>query len=503
MSLAVINLKEGYTPEQKAELMKQEKKQLKVGFARVNIDPPAGIPVRGYYVPRYASGVLDSLRIQMAALSAGASKEVAKDVYNPDTGRYEKRAVADPSGCILMAAIDNCGLSTKECNEIRSRIEQNTGVPFANIYLHSDHTHTAPFTEPEEDHTPAQSAMIRAYQAFLMERAVLAAVEALQDLKPARMGIGTAMAPERVAYIRRYRMKDGRTMTCPPIDDPLIDHPIGELDQRIHVLRFDREGGDTVVFMNYGLHADTLNLDLISSDWPGELSKTFEAAIPGTKIVAFVGAQGDVGSTRVFPQPGDLNETLISFDNEMKSAGMCRFVGRALAGSVMQIYDKVEYIEVDQIGALNKTVSIAANVPTAAELAQAKEYRRLHDAGRDCDIPFTAMELTTVVAESIRMCRLADGPDHFDFSLTGIKIGPVAFCGIPGEPFTEVGRQIKKAEGWKMVCPTINTNGKEGYFPLKEAYEEGGYEARASRFKGGVAEAIMDGGLELLKEMNA
>ena len=36
-------------------------KQLRVGFSRVNIDPKHGIPVRGYYVPRFSSGILDHI----------------------------------------------------------------------------------------------------------------------------------------------------------------------------------------------------------------------------------------------------------------------------------------------------------------------------------------------------------------------------------------------------------------------------------------------------------
>jgi LAS superfamily LD-carboxypeptidase LdcB len=156
------------------------------------------------------------------------------------------------------------------------------------------------------------------------------------------MGFITGYAPERVAYIRRYKMKDGSTMTCPPVGDPNIDHPIGELDQRVHFLRFDREGGASIVLVNYGLHADTINGELFSADWPGWMRKTVEKALDGTKCMFYAGAQGDVGSTHVFPEGGDMNDTEISFDNEMKSPGMARFVGRALAGTVLQVYDKVD-----------------------------------------------------------------------------------------------------------------------------------------------------------------
>ncbi len=80
-------------------------------------------------------------------------------------------------------------------------------------------------------------------------------------------------------------------------------------------------------------------------------------------------------------------------------------------------------------------------------------------------------------------------------------LGNVALIGIPGEPFMDVGRALKKAEGWDLVLPTCITNGYEGYFPMLDAYDEGGYEARSSRFKAGVAEIIVEEGLQLLKEI--
>lgn len=226
-----------------------------------------------------------------------------------------------------------------------------------------------------------------------------------------------------------------------------------------------------------------------------------EKALDGAKCMFFAGAEGDVGSTHVHPTGGDMNDTEISFDNEMKSPGMARFVGRALAGTVLQVFDKAEYVDVDKIQFVQKVAHIPANVPDPKDLPLARKYMELHTAGRDCDIPYTAMELTTVVAEASRMCALADGPEFFELNLTGVQIGPVAMIGIPGEPFTDIGVGIKDTEGWSMIMPCALVNGYEGYFPMKSAYDEGGYEARSSRFKAGVGEALIDAGKELLNEM--
>ena len=99
------------------------------------------------------------------------------------------------------------------------------------------------------------------------------------------------------------------------------------------------------------------------------------------------------------------------------------------------------------------------------------------------------------------MCALENGPDAFHLEMTGVQIGPVALIGIPGEPFTGIGVQIKDTEGWAMIMPCAFANGSAGYFPMQSAFDEGGYEARSSRYRRDVAEKIVGGGKALLAEL--
>ena len=448
---------------------------LQVGYASVNINPTLGCGINGYYIPRFAKGFLDDLEAHGIVLAMGDTK-------------------------IAMISVDSCEFISALANRYRVAIEKNTEIKAENIFLSCTHTHTAPLLQPT-DAFEAPREPIDRYADFVEDRLIDLVKLAAMDLKPAKMGFITGYAPERVAYIRLYRMKDGTTMTCPPVGDPNIDGPIGTLDQRCHILRFDQEGGHSIVLFNYGVHADTVNGELLSSDWPGWMRRTLDKALDGVKCLCFVGCQGDVGSTHVNPCGGDMNDTEISFDNEMKSPGMARFVGRALAGPVLQVYDKVEYVDVDDLQILHKFIEIEANRPKPEELPLAHKYKDLHDAGREDEIPYTAMALTIAVSEAIRMCNLEHGPDSFTLELTGLKIGPVAFLGIPGEPFTEIGVRIKETEGWKQIMPVCLTNGSEGYFPSKEAYAAGGYEARSSKFRPGVSDRIVEGCKELLAEL--
>lgn len=448
--------------------------KLKVGYGRVNIDPPLGIGITGYYVPRYAKGFLDSLEASALALECDGKQ-------------------------MVIISIDHLGIGGQLLDTYRDKIANECGIDRNELYIACTHTHTGPFLQGRFGFDVEQDKVCW-YADFMGKRLVDVVKLALSDIKPARMGFIVGYAPERVAYIRRYKMKDGSTWTCPPINDPNIDYPLGELDQRVNVLRFDQENGETIVIMNYGVHADTIGGELLSADWPAWTRKTVDAAL-GAKCMCIVGAQGDVGSTHVNPCGGDMNDTEISFDNEMKSPGMARFVGRALAGTILQVYDKVEYIDVDRINILHKIVRVDANTPDPEDLPLAHKYKELHDAGRDDEIPYTAMELTTVVAEATRMCALENGPEYYDLEMTGLQIGDVALIGIPGEPFTDIGVQIKDTEGWSAILPTCITNGSMGYFPTMSAYKEGGYESRSSHFRAGVAEKLIAGGKELLAEL--
>ena len=340
---------------------------LKVGYATVNIDPPLGAPICGYYIPRFAKGFIDNLETSAMALSAGDKTVVLISV---DVGLIKRDSV----------------------DAIMSKITERTGISAENIFLSATHTHTGPVLE-DDGISEMGDFDVKKYFDFLSERICDCVALSLNNMLDAKMGFATVKAPDRIAYIRRYRMKDGTTWTCPPINDPNIVGPIGELDQRVHILRFDREGGESIVLLNYGLHADTVNGEYISADWPCELRRTIAKTLDGAKCIVFCGAQGDVGSTNVHPMPGDMNDTEISFDNEMKSPGMARFVGRALAGTVLQVYDKVAYVDVDKIEILHKNLPIPTNMPKPEELPLAHKYKELHEAGRDDLIPIPQWSL--------------------------------------------------------------------------------------------------------------
>jgi len=189
---------------------------LQAGFSRMNVTPPLGIPMRGYFQTRLAEGVLDELEINVLALACGENK-------------------------VLLMTLDAGAIETPDVNIFIENVAEETGLPKEAIIIHAIHTHTAGsigFKSANET--------VLHYTEFLRRRFRAAAKFALEDLKPAKMGWAISKAPG-VAFVRRFRMKDGSIRTNPGVGNPDILHPIGDVDERVNVLRFDREGGDTIV----------------------------------------------------------------------------------------------------------------------------------------------------------------------------------------------------------------------------------------------------------------
>ena len=443
---------------------------LKAGFSRVDITPPLGIHINGYYIDRYAEKILDPLEINCLALECGNTR-------------------------MALLAVDNMGIYRDILDPIRELVSRQTGLPFEAIFIHCTHSHTCASVMTSKDGPLEQS-----YKRLLRDRMVDAVKLALADLRPATMGFGTGTAPN-IAFSRRYRMKDGSVATNPGVNNPDIVEAIGKVDERVNVLRFDRDGAGTLVLMNFGMHPDCVGGNNISADWPGFARRTVEQALPGTKAILFNGAEGEINHVNTHPKGGDMNNLFLDFDDVSRGYGYSRYLGRVVAGAVLQTYDRVEYVDVGRIGFVQKMIRVPSNMPEPNRMAEAYRIKALHESGHDDQIPYSGMMLTTEVAEAMRMCRLEQGPEYFEMPLTAFSIGCVAVVGIPGEPFTGVSWGLKAVPGWSLVLPVCNTNSREGYFPMQDCYDEGGYETRSTNFRAGVGELMIREAAELLEQL--
>ena len=444
---------------------------IQAGFSRVNITPPLGIDMGGYFIQRIADGILDNLEINTLAL------------------RKQDKTV-------LLMAFDTLGMWKEYVERLKDAITKATDIPADAILIHSTHTHTS----GRLGNGPALTPQETAYGEYVLQASVTAAVNAIQDLKNSKLGLGVSEA-KHIAFNRRYLMKDGSTRTNPGVNNPDIVQCIGLLDEQVNVLRFLREDGSNLVIVNFGNHPDTIGGTKISADWPGFTRRTLERALENTKCIVFNGAQGDINHVNVFPKGGDLNDMFLDFDNVSRGYGHSRHLGNVLAGAVMQVYDKVTFTNVDELNYVQKTIFVRSNKPKTEEMEEARYIHQMHMNGKDSELPYAGMLLTTAVADAARKIRMENSPDYLPLPLSAIKIGNIAFVGIPGEPFAGIGIALKETEGWDMILPCCMANAKEGYFPMKDSYEEGGYEAKSSPFASGVAEQIIQEGVSLLHNL--
>lgn len=476
--------------------------EFRAGFARVDITPPLGTYMPGYYQIRRATEVLDPLEINMVAFSDG--KETA-----------------------LVAQFDTEALSDVTADLMRDAIVKATGVKRDAILLHASHTHdggqlaykatcgSMAVTEGKWDEK--FNATDRVYLDFCVTRAADAAVNAIRDLKSAALSIGRSRA-ERISFGRRYLMKNGKVQTNPGTNNPDIVKPVGTADDEVQVVRIDRKGGKPIAIINFQTHPDVVGGTTITADWPGLTRTVFEAAtFGGTLCMVLNGTQGDVNHCNVLPKPGELNGLKRDFDAVDRGYEHAKHMANVLAAAALKVWLKCESVEAGDVRFAVSEVKVPAQKLDAdpkKDLAWAKDVWALHEKSvkdgvvateKDYDTVkygWTGMELTTEVARAGRIIRMATHDDFHSLPIWGVSIGrSVSFGAFPGEPFNDIGVALKRRTPFRMTLLMCLTNGSRGYFPFSDSYKQGGYESATSPFGPTVADDLIAGQLGLMKEL--
>ena len=474
----------------------------RAGFSRRDITPPFGVFMPGYYQERHAKSVLDPLQINMVAFSDG-------------------RRTA------LVAQFDTEALSDYVADALRDEIVRATGVERDAILLHASHTHDGGFlamkrargakdeANPADDGVPSFGGEVdEVYRSMVMTRAADAAVEAIRDLKPARLSIGRSTA-SRISFGRRYLMKNGKVQTNPGTNNPEIVRPVGTADETVQVLRIDREGAKAICLINFQTHPDVVGGETITADWPGLTRTVFEAAtMGGANCMVINGTEGDVNHCNVLPRPGELNGLRRDFDAVDRGYDHARHMANVIVAAALNVWLKCVPVEAGEIRFAKREIRVPANKAKDTDeknLAWAKDVWTLHQKAEKDGVVATPkdyvtvkygwkdMELTTEVARAGRIIRMAAYGDHHLIPVWGLAIGEVAFGGFPGEPFNDIGVAIRKKSPFKLTILSCLTNGSRGYFPFSDSYEQGGYESATSPFGPTVADDLIAGELELLR----
>jgi len=392
----------------------------RAGFARTDITPPLGCYISGYYKSRHAKSVLDPLQVNCVAFSDG-------------------------SKTALVMQIDTCSISDYVADKMRDAIVKATGVERDAIMLHASHTHDGgPLRSTAESvANKTDEPLTTIYLEMSTTRVVDAATEAIRDMRPASLSFARTEA-KRISFGRRYKMKNGKVYTNPGVKNPDIVGPDGNPpDESVQVLRIDREEGLPICLINFQTHPDVVGGETITADWPGLTRTVFEAATMGKALsLVLNGTQGDVNHVNVMPLPGEENGLVNDFDNVPRGYSHAWHMANVLAGAALSVWLKCAPLEAGSIRFGTANVRVASQrAKTKEELELARKYWTLHQEGKDDQIPFKHMELTTELARSKRVLRLENGPDYFDLPICALAIGDaVAFAGFPGNRSTTSAR---------------------------------------------------------------
>ncbi len=440
---------------------------MKAGFAKTDVTPPIGSTLIGYYSPRIAEDIITPLEACAVAISDGENT------------------------CVLIS-IDNLSIMKREMDIMKNLITKRTAIPYEYIFISCTHTHLGPSVCVEHLFPPEP-----AYTEAFFKKICDVAFFAVKDMREAIPHVAKSKAAN-LAYVRRFRMKDGNVITNPSSKDAEnVTGPAGEADDELQLIKITRDGASDIAIVNFQVHPDVIGGNKICADYPGFLRNTLEASLKdvadgkGVKVVYFNGTQGDTVHVQRFDENGNY------ISKPKGGIEHSRHMGRVLAGAVMSIYTYAEKIDCDKVFGTVRYVSVESNKGTPEEVELAKKITPLYEAGGSNAIK----EYKMPINKAIRILALEHTPEWVDVNISCVGFGDVIFVGFPGEPFTYVGKILKENSPFKMTLPCCLTGGSMSYFPTKDAFEGGGYETGNARFKKGIAETLATSSVELVNEI--
>ena len=442
------------------------KNSMQAGFARLDITPPLGVEIPGGWDKRYGDGVLDPLYVNALAFRQG-----------------EKTAV--------VLVLDMLGMY-QGSSIWHTQIAQELNLPRDAVFLCSTHSHTTPKVD-----RPGSDAQ---YDKWLFHRLCEAADLAIRDCRPVKDVQWAQQRAQGKTFVRRFYLKDGTVMTNPPaqIREQIV-RPACEADDSLRLIRILREEGPEIALVNFQCHPDNTGGTSYSADYPGVLCSAVEAERENVRCVFLDGAEGQM-------VPGNRME--INTGLPGKGRAKAEFIGLGLAALVLPMFERTTSTR--QTGlAFGQKIACLETKWDAARLEESRRIVALYQEGKTEQIHPVRKQANYIYAEALKICQLDDRQicptvetlDKLPTPVSAIAFGGMALVGIPGEPFCEIGVNIRADAPFPVTCVCCQTNGSYGYFPDAKAYDQGGYEAYNTPVVKGSGEVLVATALELLNTL--
>ena len=431
--------------------------KLQAGFSRVDMTPPLGAHIDGYYFDRYVEGVRDPLYINAVAVREGDKAVVAITL--------DLMAMWDePSDALRLAVAEAAGLDPNA------------------ILLCCTHSHTGVTVGREKGD--------QQYFAWLKRRLCDAAVMALQDCKPVEQMLSFEGDCPGTAFVRRFKMRGGYYQTWGVDGDPDMIDWANPGDDSVRFVRILRTGGEEIVLVNFQSHPDNVSGSMVSADYPGFLRNKVETEFPGCKCIYFNGAEGD----------------LICRDYRFASVTrekytIARIVGHKLADFVLAHMEEATPVETTGV-AFGRREATCSTKWDPEKLPEAERIIDIHENGNEEEELGPDWVATPMVAEAYRIRDLSvTGEEYTDIHASGLAFGGLAFLGVSGEPFCQLGVRIRKASPYAVTFVCCMANGYGDYYPTDEAYDQGGYEPACTRLARGCGGKLVQESNQLLQSL--
>lgn len=455
---------------------------LKIGLAEVDITPPIGFPMAGYYHERLAEGTIDPLKAK-AFVFRGEREQAA------------------------WVVCDLIGISTDLSRAIRSRASEKTGIPASNIVVSATHSHTAPDYGKELvrflDKAP-QDPLRSGYIEKLIAGPVTAISDAFANAEPLSLEAGSATQQAPVSFNRRFVMRDGSVKTWMNWQNPDVVRAAGPIDPEIGLLvARSTTGTPRGVISNFALHLDTVSGTKWSADYPHFISQTLRQS-PGSDVISFFGTGccGDIN--HVNPRSPERNKA--------------DFIGNAIGYSVQSQLDKLQPVQASDVIVKSRIVSLPLQEATREEVARSIQI--VDAARRKEKVEFLEHVLAykKLMLDHLRHREpYAEAAEHITWGLskslaavgdslpvdvTVFALGhDVAIVYLPGEVFVELGLAIKQASPFRTTLIVELSNCVETiYIPTRAAYAGGSYEVTNSATQPGSGEMLVETAISLLRE---
>jgi hypothetical protein len=450
---------------------------VRAGVGRVDITPPVGIPAGGW-------------GNQLHEISEANDLELWATVLVVEQADGARAAIAD---------LDLCLLDDAQAARARSVIAQAADLPDDRVAVGTTHNHSVPVTvELGGAWIRMNRELVAPYVETIFDAIGRGAAEAVKAMRPVRVGTGTGTSP--LAVNRRMTTPDGRAAVGL--------NPDGPVDPVITAVRLDGDDDRPVAtIVHYACHPIILGPDntVVTPEYPGIVKRVVEEALGGHCL--FVqGACGDVGPSELFVPDIAVYRRLGAMLGHEAAATAHRSSWRAhrqrlREGEASAWIASFEYEpDVEPDGSVTVVGEILP-VPLRDDLGDARAWRldaeRCEDeayAARAAGVPGPELRELTVRTKFARMRaergEALAGLDAYPLPVQGIRVGPMAFVGVPVELFCEIGMAIRDASPFPTTLVCSYWNGYRNYLPTDAERSRGGYEIDISPFRPG-ADALV------------